>query len=79
MMLKALLLGTLTVINPSAPPTVSQISDVIPTSAQCGAAMRQIVEHNGLENHIYSTTKTQLKARKGNVTLVVTCKEMEGN
>lgn len=75
---QALLLATLTVINPSAAPTVSQISNVVPDASECRSAMRSVVEHNGLVNHIFSTTKEQLRARKGNVSLVVTCKLIKG-
>lgn len=75
---QALLLATLTVVNPSGTPTVSQTSDVLTSSEQCPSAMRQVVEHNGLKNNIFSTKRSELKARKTNVTLVVTCEVMKG-
>jgi len=77
MLTKALLLSTLTIVNPSAPPTLSQTSDVLSDSDMCQSAMRQTVEHNNLENHIYSTKRGELKARKGNVTLTVTCEPLK--
>lgn len=74
---QALLLATLTVVNTSGTPVVSQTSDVLTDGDQCPSAMQQIVKHNGLQNNIFSTKRTELKARKTGVTLVVTCEVMK--
>lgn len=73
----ALLLATLTVVNASGTPVVSQTSNVLANSDQCPSAMRQVVEHNSLQNNIFSTKRSELKARKAGVTLVVTCEALK--
>lgn len=74
---QALLLATLTVVNSSGTPVVSQTSDVLADGGQCPSAMQQVVKHNGLQNNIFSTKRSELKARKQGVTLVVTCEVMK--
>lgn len=78
---KALLLVTINILSMGNNDNVATTSTLLDDSTQCSAAMRQVVEHHGLQNNIFSQGKEYLKARKsitkGLVTLTINCKELK--
>lgn len=78
---KALLLATMNILSMGNNDNIATTSTLLDDSTQCPVVMRQVVEHHGLQNNIFSQGKEYLKARKsttqGLVTLNVSCKELK--
>lgn len=73
----AMLIATLTVLNPGAPDTKVTNNSVLPETTQCSTAMMAYVEHYKFNNHLTTRTPTKVKGKKDNATLVITCEPLE--
>jgi hypothetical protein len=76
MAIKALLLATITIMGSNGVPKVETTSTVLEHHSMCPKAMEQVVNHHGMQNHLFSQGKDYRKGRNGVVTLNVSCKEI---